>query len=358
VGQTLDALRAIARHVSGYPGRKNLIWISSSFPLVISPDLFDTHHLAFEGTRNYQHAVAVATNALADAKVSVYPVNPAGVQIQSFYQADKAPPKTTYIQQTYAGARSVTREDMARFSGVESMTEVAKQTGGSICVNNNDLGDCVKTAVEEGSSYYELAYYPASDWHGEFRRIIVKTSRPGVQLSYREGYFAHENTPGKEKEKDKSGNDPLLQEAACGDLLTATSILVVGRMLPPDDPKQVKYYLNVDAKMLTATGGDDGNLELRLEFAVCAFDRSGKAVQYMQDSVSQKFTRTEYSSMRGFPHVVEFAPREGTTRVRLAVRDTATGKVGSVDVSYSTSTTAVPAGTGSGTPPTTSPVHN
>jgi len=359
VGQTLDALRAIARHVSGYPGRKNLIWISSSFPLVISPDLFDTHHLAFEGTRNYQNAVTVATNALADAKVSVYPVNPAGVQTQSFYQADKAPPKTTYIQQTYAGARSVTREDMARFSGVESMTEVAKQTGGSICVNNNDLGDCVKTAVEEGSSYYELAYYPdASDWHGEFRRIIVKTARPGVQLSYREGYFAHENTPGKEKEKDKSGNDPLLQEAACGDLLTATSILVVGRMLPPDDPKQVKYYLNVDAKMLTATGGDDGNLELRLEFAVCAFDRSGKAVQYMQDSVSQKFTRTEYSSMRGFPHVVEFAPREGTTRVRLAVRDTATGKVGSVDVSYSTSTTAVPAGTGSGTPPTTSPVHN
>jgi len=33
------------------------------------------------------------------------------------------------------------------------MEEVAQQTGGKICVNNNDLADCVKTAVTEGSSY-------------------------------------------------------------------------------------------------------------------------------------------------------------------------------------------------------------
>src|SRR5438876_6123793 len=74
VRETLDALRAIARHVSGYPGRKNLIWISSSFPMTVSPDALATHNLAFEGTRNYEDLVAAATNALADAKVAVYPV--------------------------------------------------------------------------------------------------------------------------------------------------------------------------------------------------------------------------------------------------------------------------------------------
>src|SRR6266850_7497806 len=35
---TLDALRVIARHVSGYPGRKNLLWLSAAFPLSIMPD--------------------------------------------------------------------------------------------------------------------------------------------------------------------------------------------------------------------------------------------------------------------------------------------------------------------------------
>ena len=29
---TIDALEAMARAVSGYPGRKNLMWLSGSFP--------------------------------------------------------------------------------------------------------------------------------------------------------------------------------------------------------------------------------------------------------------------------------------------------------------------------------------
>lgn len=30
---TLSALEAVARHLAGIPGRKNLIWVSASFPL-------------------------------------------------------------------------------------------------------------------------------------------------------------------------------------------------------------------------------------------------------------------------------------------------------------------------------------
>src|SRR2546427_12271964 len=53
VKMTLDALRVIARHVSGYPGRKNLIWLSSAFPLSIPPDSHLTMHAKFPGMRNY-----------------------------------------------------------------------------------------------------------------------------------------------------------------------------------------------------------------------------------------------------------------------------------------------------------------
>jgi hypothetical protein len=214
------------------------------------------------------------------------------------------------------------------------MTEVAKQTGGTICINNNDLGDCVKTAMEEGSSYYELAYYPdASNWHGEFHRIIVKTTRPGVQLSFREGYFAHASDVAS-KEKDKSGDDPQLKQAACEDLLTSTSVLVVAQALPPDTPKQAKYFLNIDSRMLSPTTTEGGKKEVRLDVAVCSFDRSGKALQYMQDTVDRKFEAAEFSSIRGIPHAIEFAPREGTVRIRLLVRDSTSGQIGSIDVPY------------------------
>src|SRR6266700_614795 len=71
---TLDALRAIARHVAGYPGRKNLLWISSSFPIAINPDV----DLGFAGIRVYQDQMAATADALAVAKVAVYPMDPAG----------------------------------------------------------------------------------------------------------------------------------------------------------------------------------------------------------------------------------------------------------------------------------------
>ena len=349
VRMTLDALRAIARHVNGYPGRKNLIWISSSFPLTISPDANAAHHLGFEGNRNYGDLVAVATNALADAKVSVYPVNPSGVQTQSFYSATKAPELPGYGQQPYAEARNLNRESLSRFSGIESMTEVAKHTGGNICINNNDLGQCVKTAMDEGSSYYELAYYPdTSNWHGEFHRIIVKSARPGVQLSYREGYFAHLESP--TKERDKNGNDPQLQQAACEDLLTSTSVLVVAQALPPDQPNQAKYFLNVDSRMLSPTTTEDGKRDVRLDFAICSFDRSGKPLQYMQDAFEQKFEPAQFASTRGIPHAIQFAPREGTVRIRLLVRDSNSGQMGSIDVPYAPAAAPAAAATSSARP--------
>jgi VWFA-related protein len=350
VRTTLDALRAIARHVSGYPGRKNLIWISTSFPLTIAPDATAAHQLGFEGNRSYEDLVAVATNALADAKVSVYPVNPAGMQTQSFYSATQAPQQKVW-HQPYAEGRNLNRESLTRFSGIESMTEVAKQTGGNICINNNDLGDCVKTAMEEGSSYYELAYYPdASNWHGEFHRIVVKSTRPGIQLAFREGYFARAtDTPAKEK--DKAGNDPQLRQAACDDLLTSTSLLVVAQAMRPDAPTQAKYFLNIDSRMLSPTTGEDGKREVRLDVVLCSFDRSGKPLQFMQDAIDQRFDAAQFSAMRGIPHALQFTPHEGTVRIRLLVRDSNSGQMGSIDVPYAPATAAAPAATTSNVSP-------
>ena len=351
VRTTLDALRTIARHVAGYPGRKNLIWISTSFPMTITPDATAAHNLGFEGNRNYGDLVAVATNALADARVSVYPVNPAGVQTQSFFQATKPPAQPGYGQQPYAEARSLNRESITRFSGIESMTEVAQQTGGSVCINNNDLSDCVKIAVDEGSTYYELAYYPdTSTWHGEFHRIVVKSKRPGVELSFRQGYYARGSETAA-KETDKSGIDPQLNQAACQDLLTSTSVLVVAQALAPDKPGLAKYYLSIDPRMMTFTQGDDGKRDLQMDVAMCAFDRSGKPLQYFQQHVEKKFEEKDYAALRGVPHAIEFAPKEGATRVRMVVRDSATGEMGSLNVPYAVPNSAAAVTPNPGAPP-------
>ena len=46
--ETLGALAQIGQYLSGIPGRKNLIWVSESFPISIAPDP-DTGNNPFAG---------------------------------------------------------------------------------------------------------------------------------------------------------------------------------------------------------------------------------------------------------------------------------------------------------------------
>jgi VWFA-related protein len=329
---TFDALRLIARHVSGYPGRKNLIWLSSAFPLAITPDANLTMVAKFSGMRNYGAEMSAVASALTDAQIAVYPVDPRGMQTQALFDAQsrgKANP--------FSEGATLNRESSVRFLTQDSMENLAQQTGGKVCMNNNDLSECVKRAIDDSSSYYELSYYPTDkNWHGEFRRTSVKTSRPGVQLSFREGYFARE-ADATIWAKDAKATDAHLSQAACNDFLTATSIFVEASALPPDQPGQTKYFLVIDPNAVSF-GAADGEQNVQIELATCMFNARGLPLQYNRQSLGQKFTETEYQSVKahGISHTISFVPKPETVRIRLLVCDTRTGMIGSVDLPYPT----------------------
>jgi len=326
---TLDALRAIARHVSGYPGRKNLIWISSSFPLSIFPD----SDFKFAGMEEYQDQFAALANTLSDSKIAVYPTDPAGLEAGSFFDASARPPARAAAIGTVTSA-TVMREESVRSSNQLTMTQLAEQTGGRVCVNNNDLSDCVKKAVDDGSSYYELAYYPDSGgWNGEFHRVLVKTTQPGLRLAFREGYYARPQ--GAELAKE-SGKPNELQEAACHDLLTATSILVMSQSVPPEKPGDAKFFLAIDPRQLTFNAAG-GSRNLSMTVAACTFDKAGNAIQFLQQPTDLTVNDKDYGtlmSQHAFTRTLAFPPNPNTYRLRLVVRDNASGRMGSVDLPF------------------------
>ena len=94
--ETLGAMAQIAQYLSGIPGRKNLIWVSESFPLSIAPDP-DTGNNPFAGIRTYADQVKLVANVLTDVQVAVYPMDVRGLQANQSLSASqniKPPPES------------------------------------------------------------------------------------------------------------------------------------------------------------------------------------------------------------------------------------------------------------------------
>lgn len=301
VQMTMDAIRAIARHLAGYPGRKRLIWVSSSFPFSIAPDPGSNR---LDDPLSYRRQTAEVTNALANARVSVYPARPTAAmpaQSSADYFAASAP-----------------------------MEEFAGQTGGQACIDVRDVADCFNRVLRHGLFHYEIVYEPsAARWKEGFHRIKVSTSDRVVNLDFRKYYFVRGETPG--------GADMELKQAACDDLMTATSLkLMADFQSAPLD--RSRYALWVDGKLLTAASLLDNGprLRLHLDFAVCTFGAQGKPLQHIQYPAQQDLSLEEFQSVQrdGFRRLVEFQPAGGTALVRWVVRDSLTGNLGSIDLPY------------------------
>ena len=68
---------------------------------------------------------------------------------------------------------------------------LAKETGGFLLENTNNLAAGLARMQQERSVYYLLAYEPANTAaDGKFRRVEVKVKRPRVTVRGRPGYTA------------------------------------------------------------------------------------------------------------------------------------------------------------------------
>ncbi len=73
---TIEALQYLARYLGSVPGRKNLIWFSSSFPIDVFPNLSERQSIQNRdiGLSN----VKQTADMLTLSKVAVYPIGGKG----------------------------------------------------------------------------------------------------------------------------------------------------------------------------------------------------------------------------------------------------------------------------------------
>jgi VWFA-related protein len=332
---TLNALTTIARALAGYPGRKNLIWISEAFPLSIDPNMELTGD-TFAGTRNYGPQIAEAADSLIDAQIAMYPIDARGLVPSSMFDASNSGRDRFGRSMSRPGriATAMSAESAQLQSVHGAMQEMADRTGGRAFYNTNGIDGAIRKSIEDGSIYYTLAYYPENkNWNGKFRKIHVKVNRSGVKLRYRMGYYAVD--PTLFAEKNQKQQDSAFALALSPDSPIATGLPFNALVMPPVEtaPKTVRVNFGVDPHAISFERLPDGLQHAQLECTVQAFSAKGKLVRGVATTVKAALKPVTFSQVMQdtFPCQQEIDLDPGNYYLRLGVRDSRTGLIGTTN---------------------------
>jgi VWFA-related protein len=326
---TIAALQAIAQSVVGYPGRKSLVWMSSSFPFTLSfqsPISFQSNPISpFSFYKEYGDDIRKTTALLTDANVAVYPIDAHGL-ISGGGIADVSSAATSGAPGT-----DLSKEVFTNFRSDETLNTVAAETGGRAFRNTNDLKDAIKTAIEESSSYYVLGYYlDQKNLDGKFHTIRVKVARDGAHVRSRTGYFALDVNDWRKQKDEKSTAFGLAE-------LAATGVLLEARPIQPKQGQPATVEILVDTSTISFGSGPGVTYSVDLSFEVAALKADGKpehvetrtVIGDLKETTYQQFLRT------GMPMRVDMPLPPGRHLLRIKVRDNWTGHLGSLDLPVS-----------------------
>jgi len=218
----LDILRTgfqmMGRYLAGFPGRKNLVWFTGGIP-----GSYLTDPLGSSFGRSFRDEFSILgdnpdglMDALTLSRVAVYPIDARGLQPSPQFMASNNRRSSPGTMMRSGGAHDFQHMDL---------DYIAAQTGGRAYYNTNGLKQRLAYIVDNGSNYYTLAYATTNQtWDGKFRHIKVAVDRPGLQLQYRQGYYAVDRAKQEQrllaamqKKKARSADNPFGEESAVPD---------------------------------------------------------------------------------------------------------------------------------------------
>ncbi|MBI2840716.1 MAG: VWA domain-containing protein [Acidobacteria bacterium] len=240
VGIYLENIRTFARELELLPGRKFLILFSTGFDTKAFGvrDIRDTAqeaetfvHGDFETMAASGEAQAreIATdlsdlmeqamNYFSSSDCRIFALDAAGLASDS---------NLDFTLQTTSDPQATGRRQASLFS-------MAKETGGKLYKNSNEMDSALTDVLDTTESFYLLGYTPparSGRKPGEFHKIKVEVTRPGVDFTYRPGY--HDARPFSEL----SGDERLTQIAQIvndGSSLNAITMKAQALLFPEEE---------------------------------------------------------------------------------------------------------------------------
>jgi VWFA-related protein len=339
VETTLSVLNALARGVSGYSGRKNLLWLSEGFPVNFGPDLDAVNPLLH--TRSYESLLQDTSGLLSSAQMAVYPIDIGGLKTTGISIRSSGLGATGFRNGRSRFGSMIDRQESNMMATHEAMDEIAKDTGGKAFYNTNDLKGAMTSSVERGTNYYSLAYTPENKaLDSTYRHIEIKLDQSGLKADYRRGYFALPN-PNPEKESAQR------LVAAMQPGMPDSTMILFGAQVPPLKPEEqvaVVTYV-IDARHMLFTEGPDLRKHAKIEMVAVAWDSNGKPARSESQTLELALKPETYETVfgQGIRSQMKLQLKPGDYQLRLGIMEDATGKLGTIELPYKVAPSNPPA---------------
>jgi VWFA-related protein len=313
------------------PGRKSMILISGGLPILSS------------NRGNSSATVSDFLNSLLDkatrAGVAINTIDIRGLSAHMGVSSFEDTPASSSTGG--GGNRGAGRMPDERQFGYKNPFDVmeahqglrllASETGGIAVLDTNNLNEGLDQIIGKTDAYYLLAYTPAdSNFKGEFRKVEIRVKNKDLRVYSRSGYFAREEQPAaapvtKQEQVLAAIKSPYARRDV--DL----EAMILYKAVQPDKGT-IDISILVDPMKLQFEE-IDGKQQASYDVVGFVFDELGKLRGGFSETVNASLTPDELRRAAkdgGLPYTTSTILPAGVYQVRLAIRDSKSGAVGTL----------------------------
>ncbi len=307
--QAFATLLRVAQATEGHRGHKNMIWIGRGFPTL------NMANFPVDGRQRLENVVQETVNKLRDARVTLYTIDPAGVQTNPYDYGQAA-------------------GEFDPFGGDYQFNRLARATGGRTFYGRNDVDAEIDTSLRDGASFYTLVYRPESGAvldRNKFRKISVTFDDPNLHAVTRLGYYPQRG-PGRVDGEHPSRRLAFELGAADSSNMVYDGVPLT---LTPDPADSDKFTVHVESKGLNWTAATDTEpRHAEVVLMATSFDKKNKEVQHLAKIIKVNAPPTVAPTGR-LERAIDFhitLPHDpAAVRARFTIRVSSTGKIGTAD---------------------------
>lgn len=326
---TLGAVNYVVRGLSELPGRKSLLLITDGL------QLFERNPFNNRARANAQ--IEEELRRLVDranrSSVVIYAMDSRGLQPLGLTAADS----TTNLTSAQVW-KQIDGRHQSLIESQQDLTYLPERTGGFSIMNRNDLGAGIKQVLDDQRGYYLIGYRPDDSTFDpktgrrNFHKLTIKVrGRSGLKVRYRTGFYGITD---KELRPDLGTRGQQLLKALSSPFASSGVNLRLTSLFGNDQQTGsfVRSLLYIEGSDLTFTEEADGWHKAVFDVLAVTFGDNGQIIDQISRTHTLRVRGETYQRVRknglDYPIILPIK-KAGAYQLRTALRDTASGRLGS-----------------------------